>query len=140
MFTPKAERKTGPATQPVGGKVATTEAASTEAATQPTTEAAAGAATRPDHRGEHLVVKVIDPNQTTSRYLYHGDYDNIWQQATKLLVEMGFTLDRKDYRLGVLTTQPLPSAQVVEPWKGDTTTCSRTRWRTRSTCSGGRCG
>ena len=140
VFTPKAERKTGPATQPGGGKVATPEAASTEAATQPTTEAAAGAATRPDHRGEHLVVKVIDPNQT-SRYLYHGDYDNIWQQATKLLVEMGFTLDRKDYRLGVLTTQPLPSSAGGGAVEGGHDRRSKNAMEnTIQHASGGRCG
>ncbi|MGN6368364.1 MAG: hypothetical protein ACTHN5_08905 [Phycisphaerae bacterium] len=86
--------------------------------TQPSTEPAA---TEPAHPGEHLVVKVINPNQT-SRYIYHASYDNIWQQAMKLLTDCGFRLDRKDYRLGILTTQPLPSAQFVEPWKPEQTT------------------
>jgi hypothetical protein len=62
------------------------------------------------------IVKIIDPNQA-AKFVYNASYDNIWQQAMLLLAQTGFTLDRHDYRLGVLTTRPLPSAQIVEPWK-----------------------
>ncbi|HUO09181.1 MAG TPA: hypothetical protein VM008_12815 [Phycisphaerae bacterium] len=100
-------------------RVATTESAATQAATTQSTTAAKAFDKRLSaaaHPGQHLIVRVIDPNQT-SRYIYHASYDNIWQQAMKLLTNTGFTLDRKDYRLGILTTKPLPSAQFVEPWK-----------------------
>ncbi len=116
-------------TQSSATQVASTEGAATEAATSPSASSQPSLVTtapttlprNPSHRGEHIVVKVIDPNQT-SRYIYHASYDNIWQQAMKLLVDTGFVLDRKDYRLGILTTQPLPSAQWVEPWKPQQTT------------------
>ena len=57
-----------------------------------------------------MVVKVVDPNQT-AKFIYKASYDNIWQQGITLLSRCGFSLDRKDYRLGVLMTQPLPSAR-----------------------------
>jgi hypothetical protein len=119
-----ANTDTFPATRPAETESASTEPAETQtAASEPASTESAS--TRPvffpDHPGEHLVVRVIDPNQTT-RYIYHATYDNIWQQAMKLLTDCGFTLDRKDYRLGILTTQPLPSAQFVEPWKPQQTT------------------
>jgi len=110
--------ETATATQPV------TQLATTETATAPATQTAAATSqptTLAAHIGEHKIVKIIDPNQT-SRFVYKADYDNIWQQATVLLNRTGFLLDRKDYRLGVLTTQPLPSCQLVEVWKPDQTT------------------
>ncbi len=99
--TPSAT--TAPTTQ-LASTAPTTQTASTEAATQPTTQPG------------HLVVRIIDPNETT-RFVYHGDYDNIWKQAMDLLTKTGFEVDRTDYRLGILTTHTLPSAQIVEPWK-----------------------
>jgi hypothetical protein len=104
---------TQPATQLATTEPATAPATQTAATSQPTTLAA--------HVGEHKIVKIIDPNQT-SRFVYKADYDNIWQQAMVLLNRTGFLLDRKDYRLGILTTQPLASPQLVEVWKPDQTT------------------
>lgn len=98
---------TMPSTEPA------TQAASTEPATAPATQFAS---TEPSHTGEHLITKIIDPNQT-SRYIYKATYDNVWQHAMQLLARTGFTLDRKDYRLGILTTEPLPSSQIVEVWR-----------------------
>ncbi len=108
-------------TESASTQTAQTQGAGTQSASTQPSHPTTVATTRPSHHGEHLVVKVIDPNQT-SRYIYHASYDNIWQQATKLLVDNGFSLDRKDYRLGILTTQPLPSAQWVEFWKPQQTT------------------
>jgi hypothetical protein len=34
-----------------------------------------------------------------------------------LLVDAGFVIDRRDERQGVLTTRPLPSPTLFEPWK-----------------------
>ena len=105
--TALTEPATSPATQTADSQPASqpaTQLASTEPATQPTT------------RPGKMIVKIIDPNQTI-RYVYHASYDRTWQEAMTLLNKTGFTLDRKDYRLGVLTTQALPSAQIVEPWK-----------------------
>lgn len=83
-----------------------------DAATLPATMPIGTAATQPGR----TIIKVIDPNQT-SRFIYNASYDNIWQQAMHLLGRTGFALDRQDYRLGVLTTAPLPSAQIIEFWK-----------------------
>jgi len=63
-----------------------------------------------------MVAKTVDPNQT-SRFVYNASYDNVWKQAADVLAKAGFTLDRQDYRLGALTTLPLPSTQIVEFWK-----------------------
>ncbi|HVX83505.1 MAG TPA: hypothetical protein VH253_01685 [Phycisphaerae bacterium] len=93
--------------------------AGTEPATEPATVAstgpATGPATQPVARG-HVVMRNIDPNET-ARFVYKADYDNIWKQSMDLLHRMGFLLDRQDYREGVMITQPLLSAQVVEPWR-----------------------
>jgi hypothetical protein len=66
------------------------------------------------------VTKEVDPNQT-AKFVYDADYDLVWQQATSLLTTMGFRLDRQDYRLGVLTTLPLHSPQIIEVWRRDRT-------------------
>ena len=67
------------------------------------------------------ITRVIDPNQT-ARYIYNASYDNIWEQSMLLVARAGFTIDRKDYRQGVITTQALPSAQFIEFWKPQHTT------------------
>ncbi|MCL2639264.1 MAG: hypothetical protein FWD53_00310 [Phycisphaerales bacterium] len=76
------------------------------------------AATRPDADlpPGHEITKIIDPNQT-SRYVYNASYDNVWQQALLIAAQTGFTVDRKDYRQGVISTRSLPSAQLIEFWK-----------------------
>jgi hypothetical protein len=104
---------TGPTTRVASTQAAATQSASTQSAATVAFKKRLDPAAHP---GQHLIVKVIDPNHT-SRYIYHATYDNIWQQSMKLLNETGFLLDRKDYRLGILTTQPLPSAQFFEVWK-----------------------
>jgi uncharacterized lipoprotein len=99
--------QTAAASEPATGTA--TQVAATEAATEPSTQAA----TQPAGR---VVVRDIDPNQT-ARYVYKGTYDNIWRQASDILHKMGFALDRQDYRDGVMVTQALPSAQIVEYWR-----------------------
>jgi hypothetical protein len=103
------------ATQEAATQEATTQEAATQAGTEPATQVAAATepATRPAGR---VVVRDIDPNQT-ARYVYKGTYDNIWRQASDILHKMGFALDRQDYRDGVMVTQALPSAQIVEYWR-----------------------
>jgi hypothetical protein len=97
-----------------------TRIASTQSSTAPATQDS-GPSTQDSPALENLppgrkVVKIIDPNQT-ARFVYKASYDNVWKQAMQLIARTGFTLDRRDYRLGVITTQALPSAQVIEPWK-----------------------
>jgi hypothetical protein len=97
-------------TQVAAGEGASTQVASTQTAA---TEPATGPATGP---AGQVVVRQIDPNQT-ARFVYKASYDNVWRQAVEILHKMGFAIDRQDYRDGVLVTQALPSAQIVEFWR-----------------------
>ena len=65
-------------------------------------------------------MKVIDPNQT-ARYIYRASYDNIWQQARKLLNDTGFLLDQ-EILFGRSPDSQLASSQFVEFWKPQQTT------------------
>lgn len=47
------------------------------------------------------------------------DFDRLWEAAHDAAVSAGFAIDRKDYRLGVLTTHPLISKSAWELWRGD---------------------
>ncbi len=87
---------------------------STTASTTAATEAATASA--PATQPGHMVVKVKDPNET-SRFIYKASYDNVWRQANEIVAAAGFSLDRQDYRLGVMTSYALPSAQIIEFWK-----------------------
>ncbi|HEY4329363.1 MAG TPA: hypothetical protein VGN88_06485 [Phycisphaerae bacterium] len=110
-----AATSTAPATEAATAPATATTAAVSETApatTAAATETAATATTQPGH----MVSRMVDPNQTT-KFIYDAGYDNVWQQATLLLSKTGFALDRQDYRLGVLTTLPLPSSQFIEFWK-----------------------
>jgi hypothetical protein len=91
-------------------------AASQVAASGPASGPATQATTGPATQGMRKVVKIVDPNQT-ARFVYKANYDRIWQEAMQILAQTGFALDRKDYRLGVLTTKALPSSQILEFWK-----------------------
>lgn len=49
----------------------------------------------------------------------HDNYDELWEACADTARWRGFRIDRVDYRSGLLTTWPLPSKQVFEPWKKD---------------------
>ena len=48
------------------------------------------------------------------------DFNALWKACEKSLVARNFRIDRRDYRSGVLTTYPLISKQIFEPWRTDT--------------------
>jgi len=98
---------TAPATQAT--TQADTQSATTEPASQPATQPGGGG---------RLVKRRIDPNQTT-RFVYRATYENVYDQARLILNRFNFRLDRQDFRLGVLTTQPLLSSHIIEPWRPD---------------------
>lgn len=50
------------------------------------------------------------------------EYARMMQAAADVLVNEGFVLDRQDYRLGVVSTKPVHSPTLVEPWRSDLTT------------------
>ena len=48
-----------------------------------------------------------------------NDYDTLWNACEHAAREAGFTIDRFEYRTGLLTTKPLVSRQFFEVWKQD---------------------
>jgi hypothetical protein len=48
-----------------------------------------------------------------------SSYDALWNNASLVALADGFAIDREEYRNGLLTTKPLVSAQIFEPWKRD---------------------
>ncbi|MGA2233336.1 MAG: hypothetical protein ABSH22_20730 [Tepidisphaeraceae bacterium] len=52
--------------------------------------------------------------------VFCDDYDKLWTACGDTARVELFTLDRQDYREGELTTQPLISKQIFEPWRPDT--------------------
>jgi hypothetical protein len=47
------------------------------------------------------------------------NFDKLWNAAADEARSRMFVIDRRDYRGGVLTTEPLLSAQFFEPWRRD---------------------
>ncbi|MEM9251836.1 MAG: hypothetical protein AAGB29_05755 [Planctomycetota bacterium] len=45
-----------------------------------------------------------------------ADYDRVYAATIHALTDMGFTLDRRDHRFGVVTTRPLRAGTFAEPW------------------------
>ncbi len=115
VFVPDDAPATAPATQTAASEPSTTQTAETAPATS-TAPSTQMVATQPATRPGKSIATIVDPNQT-SRFIYKADYDNIWRQALDMFTKAGFLQDRLDYRLGVMTTQSLPSAQIVEFWK-----------------------
>ncbi len=130
---PDAPAQTAPAAAPVAtaasapatasasvaataGAPAAGTAPATDVATATTAATTTAPATEPATQPGHMIVKLVDPNQS-ARFIYNASYDNVWKQALDILTKTGFAMDREDYRLGVMTTHMLPSAQIVEFWK-----------------------
>jgi hypothetical protein len=111
------EAATMPATT-AATATASAPATSAATATAPATAASVAATAPAPRMVAHTIDVVDDPNQTT-RYVYLGDYDLIWNQAKKLLADWNYRLDEQDYRRGVLLTLPLDQAQLVEPLRFD---------------------
>ena len=51
-----------------------------------------------------------------------GNFDRLWRACADDARDRQFVIDRQDYRNGVLTTEPLVSAQFFEPWRRDAIT------------------
>jgi hypothetical protein len=48
-----------------------------------------------------------------------ADYDALWDAARRAARACSFSIDRTDYRDGIMTSKPLVSKQFFEVWKGD---------------------
>jgi hypothetical protein len=67
-------------------------------------DASRSAGTGPDRAGSALSVN-------------HADFDRLWAACEAVAREMHFTIDRRDYRGGVLSTEPMTGGQLFEPWR-----------------------
>jgi hypothetical protein len=71
---------------------------------------------------------VLDPVTATPEYwlakpaaasVYGEDFDKLWSASAETAHNEFFTIDRQDYRDGLLTTRPLISKQIWEFWRSD---------------------
>lgn len=74
----------------------------------------------------------IDPQQADPEFWYaqpsayqtrQADFDRLWDKAQEVSRRLLFKIDRQDRRAGVLTTEPMISAQWFEPWRQELRTC-----------------
>jgi hypothetical protein len=49
----------------------------------------------------------------------YDSFATLFKTAENVSRDYGFKIDRVDYRTGILTTEPLVSAQIWEPWRPD---------------------
>ena len=49
---------------------------------------------------------------------YHN-FDRLWDTCEETLRSYQFELDRKDFRLGLVTSKPMISKEILEPWRRD---------------------
>lgn len=66
------------------------------------------------------VVDVENPYTLAS-----AEYNAIFLATKDALRQHGFKLDRVDYRFGTITTKPLTSPTMLEPWHGGNTTAEQ---------------
>jgi hypothetical protein len=80
------------------------------APTTPTTDPVALATTQPYHwTTRPSVADVVYP-----------DFYKLWNACADVARQDGYTIDRRDYREGLLTTDPVVSQQFFEIWRHDT--------------------
>jgi hypothetical protein len=60
--------------------------------------------------------------QPATSSVTHDNYDELWEACKGVARWRGFLVDRQNYREGVLTTLPLVSKQLFEPWRRDVAT------------------
>ena len=74
----------------------------------------------------------VNPAQATPAYWWKRpavvhvddrDFDRLWTACSQAVKDRLFTLDRQDYREGLLTTYPMVSKQAFEFWRSDAVTC-----------------
>jgi hypothetical protein len=73
----------------------------------------------------------INPATTQPSYWYDqpktaqassGDFDRLWHASADAARDFLFDIDVRDYREGLLVTEPLVSGQWFEPWRRDART------------------
>lgn len=61
--------------------------------------------------------------QPAAATVQHGDFQRLWDACESAMRQLLFRPDRREYRTGLLTSEPVISAQWFEPWRRDTSTC-----------------
>ncbi len=72
--------------------------------------------------GLTLVGCKASPPHANTQTLPSDQYRAVFDAAQAVLTDQGFTLDRTDYRFGMITTQPQQAPTVFEPWVNTHTT------------------
>ena len=84
---------------------------------------AGGRSRPPEQRVTYVAKQQSEPayylNQAPAAAATGTDFDKLWQAMYRATRNAGYRPDREDYRLGVLSTRPLVSAQIFEPWQRD---------------------
>jgi hypothetical protein len=77
------------------------------------------------------LVTTVDPvqatpdywwNQPATQHVVHADFHTLWDACKGELYVRLFPLDREEYRQGLITSEPVVSKQVFEPWRNDAQT------------------
>lgn len=74
-------------------------------------------ANAPAPTSQATTARVAQENTVAAR-----DFDRLWRACADVARDRQFKIARRDYRSGVLTTEPLVSAQFFEPWRRDAIT------------------
>lgn len=64
----------------------------------------------------------VAPPSAEPVHVVAEEYGRMYQSAIQVLREEGYGIDRQDYRFGVVSTKPLASPTILEPWKRGNTT------------------
>ncbi len=64
-----------------------------------------------------VIVQADNPASVSS-----DGYRQVFEATVEVLRDQGFTIDRRDYRFGVITTLPVGSPNVFEVWNAQNTT------------------
>jgi hypothetical protein len=71
-------------------------------------------------------IATVDPEywwtQPGAQVVTSSDFSRLWTAAEQVLTEFLFRIDRADFRAGILSSEPLISAQIFEPWRRDVQT------------------
>jgi hypothetical protein len=85
----------------------------------------------PENPAATQPVTNVDPALATHEYwlaqpgkaeVAHGDFTTLWEASEDVARQYLFSIDRRNFRSGLLTTKPLVSKQWFEPWRKDAVT------------------